>query len=880
MPETILKTVIFDLDGVLVETSPRDRYPGMLELFAELKAAGISIVLGAASTNVVGASPAECIVVADAAAGINVALDGGFVAVGMGNFASLCHAHLFVNSLCELNAERLTALHARWRADHWTVTREGIHPQREGSLDTLYCIGNGRIGVRGHLAELPVGTQPGTLVAGFYDKLERPEQQVETWSPFMHYWGDPALAQGLQIETCIINCPDFLAMDWTIDGERIDFTTGTLHALTRRLDLRCGMYVAEALWESPSGKSLRFTMRRFAHAAHTNRVYVQYSLEPLNFSGQLQMCARIDTTTVNNAEGQFPDVRQQALYTLEETVVVDAQSVAVRVRGAADGMNAAFATGLRLPNRTDVDFRVTGDGNTAEVTAAVDLVRDSLCYVDRVSCFALQSREPEVLAAVQREVRDALGEPFNTARIASTARWHSYWDTSDVIIDGDVDDQIGIRFSIYNLLIAGARDDSHVSIAAKSLTGEMYRGMVFWDTDIHMLPFFIFTQPEVARNLALFRYHTLHGARAKAAKCGFRGANYPWVTGVSGFEDTEKWLKLGSHQAHITSDIAYALQQYVDCTGDLAFYEEYAAEILIETARFWVSKAVDNGAGLSIPDAGGPDEFHVVSDDSAYVNQLARLNLRLADRAVRHLRTHDPAKLDALCARIGAEPEELDGFAAAAERILPMQTESGLFEQCRGFFALRDEMVSEHVGPQHTQTVKQADVLMFLYLLPDQWSSEVLKVNWDYYEPRTIHASSLSHAVHGILAAELGLFDKAETYMRRSLGMDLHDEMGNARVGAHMAANGMNWSAMVRGFGGVRPQQEHILVAPRLPARWQRLAFTLKWRGAEFVVDITQQEVTVTNKPTAAQSLLVVVYEQAFVLAPGAHVSAPVQVVV
>jgi len=893
--------------------TPADLYPGALELFASLKAAGIKIVLGSASKNVrqilaglqisehfdaiadgytykhgkphpdvfltgakmVGATAQECIVVEDAAAGINAALDGGFVAVGMGTFDSLCHAHLFVRSLCELNAERLTALHARYHTDAWTVTRDGIHPEYEGSLDTLFCIGNGRIGVRGHLAELPVGTMPGTFVAGFFDKVERPAHDVSKWGAFLKYWGVPELAQDLQIEACIVNSPDFLAGEWTIDGERIDFTTGQVHEFSRRLDMRSGMFIVEALWTSPTGKELRLTMRRFAHACHTNRVYTQYALEPLNFSGHLQVRAQINTETVTNLDYKKSDFIPQQLYTVTEVAPVGEQAVAVHVTGRSDGMEAAFATGLRLHNQSSAVYRVSCEA-AAEVIADTEVAQDAIIYLDRVSCFALQHREANVRSAVQAEVSAALADPFNSARIPHTARWHQYWQTSDVQIEGNPDDQISIRFSIYHLLIAGPGDDSRVSIAAKSLTGAGYRGMVFWDTDIHMTPFFIFTQPEMARNLALFRYHTLDGAREKAAQYGFRGASYPWETGVSGREETEKWLKLITHQAHITADVAFALQQYVDATGDLAFYEDYAAEVLIDTARFWMSKMVADGDGFAIPDAGGPDEYHVVGDDSAYVNHLAKLNLRLADRAVQHLRTQAPAKLAALLARLGATAEEVAAFAPTAERIHSMQAENGLFEQCRGFFGLRDEFADEAHDPQNTQTVKQADVLMLLYLLPDQWAQDVLKVNWEYYEPRTVHASSLSHAVHGILAAELGIHEKAEAYMRRSLGMDLHDEMSNTVLGVHMAANGMNWSAMVRGFGGVRPQHDHLLIEPRLPARWQRLAFTLKWRGAVCQVEITQDAVIVTNAVEATQPLPISLYGLSSTLAPGEAITTPI----
>jgi kojibiose phosphorylase len=390
-----------------------------------------------------------------------------------------------------------------------------------------------------------------------------------------------------------------------------------------------------------------------------------------------------------------------------------------------------------------------------------------------------------------------------------------------------------------------------------------------------MTPFFNFTQPEIARNLARFRVRTLDAARRKAARHGGKGAFYPWETGCSGEEETEAWLRLPTHQVHIVADVAYALQSYVDATGDLDFYREGGAEVLIETARFWQSRAEPAGEKLSIPDAGGPDEFHVVGRDSAFVNNMAAHNLRLGARAVGWLREHSPETLARILQRSGATEDEVERFADTASRIHTMQREDGLFEQCRGFFGLRDEILHAHGGAVYeTQTVKQADVIMLLMLLPDAWSRDAWRVNWKYYEPRCVHLSSLSHGAHGIVAAEMGLHEDAARYIGASLDMDLNDAMANTAGGAHMAANGLNWLAVVRGYGGCRPSGERFLVAPHLPPGWQRLRFRLKWRGADFDVDATPQEVAVRNRPGAAVLPVTLVGED-LELAPGQSATRP-----
>jgi len=885
--------------------SPADLYDGVRELFDGLRSAGIKIVLGSASKNakpildslgiasyfdaiadgfaythgkphadvfvtgarMVGADPAECVVVEDAAAGITAALDGGFVAVGMGSHASLKHAHLFVKSLRELSAQRLTDLHARFRSDRWTVVREGIHPSREASLQTIFSIGNGLLGIRGHLSALPLGKSWGAYMAGVFDRIRRPDPNPDAWGPFMQYWGDASLARGEQIEVCILPLPNFLDVRLFLNGQRVDFTQGVVKSFTRRLDLRSGLFTVEALWQSPDGKELRLVERRLADWTDTRRVFVQYELEAMNFSGPVEIDAGIDTAVVFNMDNipQTP---------FEVTARYGAgQACMVEVRGKSDGMTVALGSRLTVHDRPETDYNILVEPEALYVHAQADLRQGQLLYVERVVVATSSRGCADPLACVRACLPEAAKLTLGQARIDSTALLHQLWTNSDVLIEGPASDQLAMRFSVFNMLMAASRDDDGVSLGAKGLTGELYRGMVFWDTDLFMMPVLSFTQPAMARNLAMFRVKGLPGARAKARRFGWRGACFPWET-AAGDENTEKWLRLLTHQLHVSADVAYALQQYVDASGDMDFYVRHGAELLLDTALFWLSKLEkgENGKWF-VPQAGGPDEYHVVCDASAYIHHMAAWNLRAAARAAAYLREHSPEQLSAVLSRIGMTREEAASLEATAAEIDPLRRDDGVLEQCRGFFALREEAADPkkfYPDMQCTQVVKQADVVMLMYLLADQFDDRTVRANFEFYEPRTQHASSLSHGVHGLVAARLGLHEKAGNYMRRSMGMDLHDEMDNAAWGIHMAASGMNYVAVTQGYGGTRFTDGKLHVNPHLPAHWQGLTFRTFAGGALAEVSVSGNgTVSVSNLPVSKAKLTIVLAGKEFTLQPG-----------
>ena len=425
-----------------------------------------------------------------------------------------------------------------------------------------------------------------------------------------------------------------------------------------------------------------------------------------------------------------------------------------------------------------------------------------------------------------------------------------------MVIDGDPDVQRAIRFNISQLLIAAPRHDNRVSIGAKTLSGFGYRGHSFWDTEIFMLPFFTYTRPEIARNLLSYRFHNLAGARKKAQVNGYHGAQYPWESAGEGEEVTPTWVpdpadrtKLiriwtGDIEIHISADIAFAAWQYWLASGDEAFLLERGAEILLETARFW-SARVEWNAGrerFEINDIVGPDEYHDHVNNNAYTNALARWNLGMALKVAAWLKEAHPGAWRTLSDRLGLKEEEFIRWQQVIERIyLPFDPQTRLIEQFEGFFerrpvdlaALEPRTLSMQAiegieGINETQVLKQADVLMLMYLLPELYDEDTVKSNFDYYDARTDHTfgSSLGPSIAAIMACRVGHPSAYEQFMRAARA-DLYDVRSNAGDGIHGASAGGLWQAVVFGFAGLERTASGWQARPRLPAHWKRLAFRI-----------------------------------------------------
>ncbi len=468
-------------------------------------------------------------------------------------------------------------------------------------------------------------------------------------------------------------------------------------------------------------------------------------------------------------------------------------------------------------------------------------------------------------------VRDALEQArrigWNRVLDAHQAAWAERWHCSDIEVEGDAAAQQALRFATYHLNSAANPMDERVSIGARALTGESYLGHVFWDTEIYLLPFYILTWPKAARSLLMYRHRTLDGARAKAARLGWRGALYAWESAGTGDEATPQWVHgaggkiievlCGTQEQHISADVAYAVWQYWEATGDDAFLLDAGAEIILETARFWASRAVAEADGQRhIRGIIGPDEYHETVDDNAYTNGMARWNLRRGLDVASLLRQQWPERWADLGGLLALDDAELAEWQVAADTLATgFDAKSGLFEQFAGFHGLEAIDLAPYAGrdvpldvvfgrdrTQSAQVIKQADVVALLALLPGDFDQRTTELNFRHYEPMCGHGSTLSRVMHALVAARLGDTEMALHYFQTAAAIDLADLGGVSAGGVHVAALGGLWQVAMFGFAGLSLHGGTLAFDPHLPVGWRSLGFRVQWRGRRLKVRIKRDD--------------------------------------
>src|SRR4051812_1272711 len=722
----------------------------------------------------------------------------------------------------------------------WQVVEDGFDPARANTYETLFTTGNGYLGTRGSLEESYEGALPGTFLHGVFD----------------HH--DSAVID-------LVKAPDWVALVIEVNGTRLDVTSSSVVGHRRVLDMRNGTLSRETVFCDSEGRRTRVETVRFASGADQHLCCLQARVTPENHTASIRVRSGIDGTMYNLDRRPLyteppPDDPQMKWHKWAKSKHLDevarGQSpggVYLETRTIDTGITIGYAAATTVSAPVESEL-TQGYKHIEQVAPAQVAAGDTVTVEKLVTIYT--SRDVEA-ASVRQACLDELsrhtGAGFATCRERNRAAWAAKWADSDVTIDGDADATLAVRFSIYHLLIAANESDPRVNIGANALTGERYRGHAFWDTEVFMLPFFIYTRPETARALMLYRYHTLDGARQNARDTGFRGARYAWESADTGVETTPKWTVDGAHriwmgeeEIHVTSAVAYGLIAYVAATGDHAFMTDYGAEILFETSRFWADRleaTLDGRYALSR--VVGPDEFHEHVDNSAYTNYLVRWHLQQAAHVYADLAISHPRELATLAERVGLTREEVEGWLTRAEQIrLPSVTDDGVIEEFDGYFELETLPVQHddndmpvyppgyhHYNLAGTQLLKQADVVMLTYVLPDEYSDEVKLANYEYYEPLTLHKSSLSPAIHSIMSIEVGDPGRAVQYFRRSALVDLVDNQGNTEEGIHIASAGGTWQMIVNGFGGFRVRNGQMTFKPWLPPDWNAIAFRLTWHG-------------------------------------------------
>lgn len=687
----------------------------------------------------------------------------------------------------------------------WRFEAEGVEPDRHRHFEGCLSIGNGRTGTRGSVEEGHPDSLPALYVAGVFG-LEPGRQPV------------PDLIRG----------PEWTSLRPRAGGEQVDASTGETLLDRRVLDLRHGTLSRHWRQRLPSGEQWEFRSLRFA-SIDDRRLLV------------LEARATTDGSAVTLVGDVPVPPDQPAVESVETRQVAGADIIVVRGR---HGGGACFG--------------VATSGSGPEVRRLVTVER----MLPRAS-----GPDDDCVSGAAAALGALRDSP--TARLLARHRraWRQRWRDADVVVEGDAGAQRALRFALYHLISSGDPESDMASIGARGLSGPGYRGHVFWDTEVYVLPFFTWTHPPTARALLAYRYRTLPAAKAKAAAMGYAGALFAWESADTGEECTPDRVSLpngvdlevltGQQEHHISADVAWAVWQHWQVTGDDEFLTSMGAEIIVETARFWASRTEPGPGGRRhIRKVIGPDEYHETVDDSAFTNVMARWNLRTAARLRRLL-----PSWDSLAASLGVSDDEVSGWERLASDLVDgFSPDSLLYEQFAGFFALEDvravdlaprpftgELVVGTERLRGTQVVKQADVVLLSRMVPEEVGADVARANYRYYEPRTSHGSSLSPAMHALVAARVGEMDHASAYFTMASGIDLDDRKGNAAQGVHVATMGGLWQAAVMGFGGVSGDAGGgvLRIDPRPCPSWERLAFPIRWRGRRVQVEVEGDELLV-----------------------------------
>jgi beta-phosphoglucomutase len=726
----------------------------------------------------------------------------------------------------------------------WAVIETQFDPTQLHYKETLFNIGNGYLGTRGSFEEGYQGAMGATLIHGVYDDV-----------PVVH--------------TELANCPDWLPLIVIINGERFRLDQGEILSYRRQLDVRRGVLSRDVRWRSGAGHTVDLHFERFASLVDRHVLALRCQVTPLDFEGTVEVQCSINGYPDNQGVMHWEWLNQGDITTDEGD-----HAVWMQIRTRNSGIELGMATRFTVSD-ANASVRVTGCQGYPSLSATFPVQSGQTVTLEKVVT-VFSSREEKVPAqAAQDKLREQPN--YATLRSAQEAAWHEVWQSSDVVIEGDTKAQFAIRYNLFQVLIAAPRQDNTVSIPAKTLSGFAYRGHVFWDTEIFVLPFLIYTQPALARNLLTYRYHTLNGARRKARDSGYKGAMYAWESASTGDEVTPRWVPpadgdgelvriwCGDRELHINTDVAYAVWQYWQATGDDEWLRDYGAEIVLDTAVYWGSRVEWNPKQeyYEIREVIGADEYHEHVSNNAFTNRMVQWHLEKALTILEWLKNEYPDKAATLEKKLQITLERQARWRDIISNILiPYDSNTGIIEQCEGFFKLEDINLADYEprtksmqallgieGANKRQVLKQPDVLMLLYLMretPGIYSElQTLQTNWDYYAPRTdiTYGSSLGPAIHAALASYLNQPGEAYTRFMQAALVDLEDTRRNAKEGVHAASAGGVWQSIVFGFAGIRTLNGYPQANPHLPAGWTRLKFKLQWRGQWYEFDLRAQGV-------------------------------------
>ncbi|MGL5357369.1 MAG: glycoside hydrolase family 65 protein [Cetobacterium sp.] len=757
---------------------------------------------------------------------------------------------------------------------NWVVSESSFNINHLGKCEAIMCLGNGYMGVRSSTEEKYLKETRDHFVSGTFNKFD--ENEV----------------------TELPNIGDFTALEILLNGDRLDLEKGEVKNYSRDLNLKTGLITREFNWTF-KGVEYHFVSRRFVSLKDLNLMAIEVAITPINSDAKISISSGINGQVSNSGAQHFHE-GEKRIYNKKfvEMISTTTTSKIDFIQMTTHKIKLASKE-LHINPELNMDRRKVSVIYDVDVKAGVEFKIEKLCSVNTTRDLVHIDRdlkEIRTYALNQLENFEKVG--FDTLLEASKVEWNKKWDAIDIKIDSAVEfDQLSIRFAQYHLIAMTPAHDSRMGVGAKGLSGEGYKGHSFWDTELFLMPFFSYTMPEVAKSLAKYRFETLNGARKKATDNGYTGAMFPWesawkddgeVTPVWGAVDiiTGKATKIqsGFIEQHITCDVAYALWQYYMVTKDEEFMENYGFEILFDTAIFWASRLEWNSEKneYHINNVIGPDEYKEHINNNAFTNYMAHWNLNLAIEYYSKIKSEKPAVFNTLNEKLDLD-SNLKVWKDKSEKIyLPVpRKEDSVIPQddtylTKEIIDLTKYKNQEHVGSlfkdysldqvNNIQVSKQADIMVLFYLLENKFSTDVKKANWNYYEPKTLHDSSLSLSTHCVLASDMNDKDMAYDLFRRASEIDLGPNMKTSDHGIHAASLGGIWQCIVNGFSGVRMLGGELRIDPKLPENWNEVSFPLNWHGVNLKVTVDKEVLTVVRNSNSDVEVKFTVHGNEYIL--------------
>lgn len=721
----------------------------------------------------------------------------------------------------------------------WIIKQKKYDIKENLKYETIFTLANGYRGFRGY-NEFSLYNDKGNFIAGIFNR-------------------------GKSEVTEIVNSFSPLDIKIYFDNKLFTLDTFNYKNFERILDMKNGILYTEVTAIISDESEVKIKSERFVSRSDFHRWGAKYTFISRNYKGKI--------TVENIADGNVFNYKHDPYNKTAhiENIKISDINPGVSVRGFTTDKKTGLCESVMIYSET------FGKRKYKELSISGSEIYDYLIKENEVSQFyeiGTTGTSKEYGKNFEEKTNENLKNFFydgyeNELKKHST-EMEKIWKISDIEIKGDKKAQIGIRFNIFHLFSCAYEDDSGISIAAKGLHGEGYKGHVFWDTEIFMLPFFTYTQTETARNLLLYRYNTLEGARKNASENGQKGARFPWESADEGTETTPKWgfdylgnpvrIWTGDEEYHISSDIALAYWNYYRNTKDDDFMINYGAEIFFDTAVFWTSRLEWNNETklYEINRVIGPDEFHEHVNNNFYTNYLAKWNLEKAYEIFMNMKEKNTEKLNSIMKKLNFTYDDVKIWKELSEKITVRKNENGVIEQFDGYFKLKDIKISEKdsndmpIWPKgtdldklnETQLIKQPDVIMLLLILEDCFSEKSKKINYEYYEKRTMHKSSLSPSMYSVMGLKVGDTKNAYKYFMKTIYTDLEDNQGNTSYGIHAASTGGSWQSAVFGFGGFSVDSDEMInINPWIPENWNSLKFRIKWRNNIFLFEIFKNKI-------------------------------------